>query len=154
MTTTVPRLVSQFAALGRDRRGAAALEFGVVAGLLVILLLGVWDLGNAAQQEIRMQEALRAAAEYARSFPTNTTGISAAITAALPSDWTNVTVATPVDSCACWAPGTGTTASSNCSCPSGTTLARFLTLAASRPFSAMLIQSLTSISASYVLRYQ
>jgi Flp pilus assembly protein TadG len=118
----------------RDRRGASALEFGAVGAVLAGLLLGVWDVGNAVQQQIRLTEALRAAAEYARSFPTDSTGISDAVTRALPSGWTNVTVSV------CAAP--------TCT-PQG-----FISLSASRPFSAALIRSITSISASYVIRYQ
>jgi Flp pilus assembly protein TadG len=140
--------------LARDRRGVSALEFALVAGILATILLGVWDLGNAAQQQIRMQEALRAAAQYALSFPTDSTGIRNAVTAALPSGWTNVSVSTPTSSCSCWSASGGTTTSSTCSCPSGSTLQRFITLGVSRPFSPMLLSSITSVSARYAIRYQ
>lgn len=140
--------------LARDRRGISALEFGLVGGVLVVLVLSVWDLGSAAQQEIRLQEALRAAAQYASSFPTDTAGISNAVTNALPAGWADVSVATPTNSCACWSSSGGTAASSTCSCPTGTVLERMITLGVSRPFSPLLIQSITSISASYVVRYQ
>ncbi len=137
-----------------DRRGISALEFGLIGGLLATLLLGAWDIGNAAQQQIRLHEALRAAAEYARSFPTDTTGITSAVSGALPGGWTDASVAAPVASCACWNASSGSSASSTCTCPTGETLERFLTLGVSRPFSAMLFRSLTLVSSSYVLRYQ
>ena len=140
--------------LARDRRGVSALEFGLIGGLLATLLIGTWDIGNAAQQRIRLQEALRAAAEYARSFPTDTAGISGAVIGALPAGWADASVAAPVATCACWDSASGSVASSTCTCPTGETLQRFLTLGVSRPFSAMLVKSITLVSASYVLRYQ
>ena len=59
----------------RDRRGVSALEFAVILPLLVIVFAGVFDLGNALQQSIRLEGAARAAAQYAFSNPNDEAGI-------------------------------------------------------------------------------
>lgn len=142
----------------RDRRGIVALEFALIGGMLVMVMLAVWDIGNAAQQTIRLHEALHAAGQYALSFPTDQTGIRRAVTNALPSGWTNVTVSGPAYSCTCWS-SSGSSADPSgtapaCSCPDGLTVEEFLQIGASRPLAPLLIQTLSAASASYVVRFQ
>lgn len=149
-----PCLHTRLRFLARDRRGVSALEFGLIAGVLATILLSVWDIGNAMQQEIRLEQALRAAAQYAQSFPTDTAGITAAVTNAVPAGWSDVSVAAPSSACYCASSGSAAVASPGCTCPSGETLERFLTLGASRPYSAALLTSITTLSGTYVLRYQ
>lgn len=55
--------------LMRDQRGVAALEFAVIGGLMVTLMLGAFDFGNAAQEQIALQQAVRSGGEYAVNFP-------------------------------------------------------------------------------------
>jgi Flp pilus assembly protein TadG len=74
--------------LGRDRRGAAAVEFAFIAPAMVAVMFGAYDFGNAAQQQIQLQQAVRAGGAYAISRPTDKTGIQNAVNAALPSGWT------------------------------------------------------------------
>ena len=42
--------------LWRDRCGVSAIEFAIIGSLLATLMLGAYDLGNAAQQEIQLQD--------------------------------------------------------------------------------------------------
>jgi Flp pilus assembly protein TadG len=83
----------------RDRRGTAALEFMLIALALFTLLLAVAGFGDITQRQIALQEAVRAGGEYARSFPTDQTGIQNAVTQALPSGWT--LSGTPAVTCSC-----------------------------------------------------
>jgi Flp pilus assembly protein TadG len=53
----------------RDRRGVAALEFGLIAPLMIALLLPIADLGFAALQYISAYQALRAVGAYALYHP-------------------------------------------------------------------------------------
>lgn len=101
----------------RDRRGAATLEFMLIASALFTLLFAVAGFGDVTQRQIAMQSAVRAGGEYARFFPTDPTGIQNAVTNALPSGWT-LNPATPTVTCtcagtttSCTAIGTGTTCS-------------------------------------------
>jgi Flp pilus assembly protein TadG len=136
----------------RDRRGVAAVEFALIAGALMTLLLGVYDIGNAIQQRLVLQQALRAGGLYAVSFPTQSDGIAAAINAALPASWqANVTVTPPRMWCTC--SGSGTTDSCPLSCAGGTPQV-FVTLGVSRPYSPYLFRALGDNTASYVVRVQ
>src|SRR3954447_5943663 len=92
----------------RDRRGAAALEFMLVASALFTLLLAVAGFGDVTQRNVAIQSAVRAGGEYARFFPTDATGIQNAVSGALPSGWT--LSATPTVTCSC--AGTVTSCSS------------------------------------------
>jgi Flp pilus assembly protein TadG len=61
-----------------DRRGVSAVEFALILPLLITLLLGAFDLGNAFQQNIRLESAARAAAQaaFSNSAPENMTNIA------------------------------------------------------------------------------
>src|SRR6202051_2231434 len=70
-----------------DRRAVSAIEFAMIAPIVVMLMLGAYDLGNAAQQQIALQEAVRTGGQYAIHFPTTPTGVWTAVTSAMPSGW-------------------------------------------------------------------
>ena len=98
----------------RDQRGAAAIEFILIALALFTLLLAVAGFGDVTQRQVAIQTAVRAGGEYARFFPTDPTGIQTAVTNALPSGWTLSGVPTVTCSCAgattsCSGIATGTT---------------------------------------------
>jgi Flp pilus assembly protein TadG len=84
------------------RRATAALEFGIIAPLLLLLLSATVDIGGAMHQTIRLENAARAGAQFAMSFPDDTTGISTATTDALGGAAATIVVA---QLCAC--PGGG-----------------------------------------------
>lgn len=48
----------------RDRSGVSAVEFALVAPVLLISLLGVVDIGNVVYQRADMESALRAGIQY------------------------------------------------------------------------------------------
>ncbi len=85
--------------LGRCRSGVSAVEFGVIAPAMIVLLAGLVDVAGAMQQTIRLENAARAGAQYAMSFPENTAGIMAATAASLGG--TGATVAVVPAYCAC-----------------------------------------------------
>lgn len=140
----------------QDGRGVSAIEFVAIGGMMVVLVLGTYDLGNVAQQRIELQRGVHAGGVYALAFPDQSNAIVAAVRAALPAAWTDVTITGPTLACDCLNTTTGaTTANTGCSaCPNGSILERTVTLTATRPYSAMLFTTITSNSASYVERYQ
>jgi Flp pilus assembly protein TadG len=73
------------------RRGVAALEFALIAPVMILLLLAAYDIGNAVDEQMVLQQALRAAGQYAISFPNNNSGILEAIQQGYPKSWTGVT---------------------------------------------------------------
>lgn len=87
--------------LGGCRRAAAALEFGIIAPLLLLLLSATVDIGGAMHQTIRIENAARAGAQFAMSFPDDTTGISTVTTAAFGGATADITVDVGPLICAC-----------------------------------------------------
>jgi len=137
----------------RDRRGVSAMEFGLLAPVLFTALLATFELGNAAQQQIKLQEALRAGGQHAITYPDDGIGIRATVTNALPAGWSNVTVSTPTTSCTCWSStGTASCSGSGNACSAGYVVERFMTLSGSATYTGSFVSP--TISASYVLRYQ
>jgi Flp pilus assembly protein TadG len=96
----------------RDSRGTAAVEFGFIAPVAVVLLIGVVDLGLVANTMMQLRAAARAGAQYAVENPTDTDGIEQAVlnSGALPSGGVTVT---PAVTCEC-KNGTAITCGSPC----------------------------------------
>jgi hypothetical protein len=130
-----------------DRRGVAAVEFAIIASFLLLLVLGLYDIGNAIHQRMLLQQALRAGGQYAILYPDQTgdgkaenNGIVEAIAQALPVNGSGVIIAQPVMS-----PDVGYGPP------------YYITLGASLPYAALLPffnHVLTENSASYVVRVQ
>jgi Flp pilus assembly protein TadG len=89
----------------RQCGGNAAIELALLTPPLVLLAIGTADYGFGLYQQMEVQNAAQAGAEYARKHGFSVNAIGSAITAATP-----LTVsATPA-------------ASQSCGCPSGTTI--------------------------------
>ena len=133
------------------RRGVAALEFGILASLLIVLLLGGFDVANALQQSIRLRQAVEAGSVYAVQYPGNSSGITSAIQAALPQGWNG----TAAISCSCVSSSGTASAAPSCpaTCASGS-LQSLMTLSVTMPFSPWLLASLTQVSATNVIQYK
>src|SRR5437763_17019393 len=74
------RLARRIASFIRSTAGNAAVEFGVVAPILVTLVAGTADLGLLANRKVTLDAAVRAGGEYARFDPTDATTIKALVT--------------------------------------------------------------------------
>ncbi|WP_439579389.1 TadE/TadG family type IV pilus assembly protein [Elioraea sp.] len=121
--------------LHRCRQGTSAVEFGMIAPALVLLLAGLVDFAGAMHQTIRLENAARAGAQYAMSFPEDTAGIVAATTNALGEQ--GGTVAVVPAYCAC--PGGGTTAVSCEGTPcDGAVSAVYVEVNITRPYAAVM----------------
>jgi Flp pilus assembly protein TadG len=137
----------------RDRKGVSALEFSLVASMMITLMLGAFDFGNAAQQNIQLQEAVRAGGAYALQFPTNVTGIQSAVRGAMPRGWTLSSAPSVVCECQGSSGGITTTTCATPSCAAGS--AKLVKITATMPYSALLFTgALTNNTANYVVRYQ
>jgi Flp pilus assembly protein TadG len=136
----------------RDQRGVAAFEFILIGFVLITVLFAAAGFGNVAQQQIAIQTAVRAGGEYARFFPTDSTGIENAVTNALPSGWT--LSATPTVTCSC----NGTTTSCSAIATGTTCTPPFLVNISASMAASSIITPLWSgsfnNSASYEVRIQ
>ena len=72
------RLISRLARLWADERGANAVEFAIVAPLLIAMLFGIFEFGQAVWTQGILDYAVEQAARCA-SINTTTCGSSAAI---------------------------------------------------------------------------
>lgn len=121
----------------RDCRGVAALEFGIIAPVLLILLVGVIELGFAVHQAMQVQDAAEAGALYAGKYGWKPAEISAAVVNATGAG--NIT-ASPAPVLFCGCPSTNGIATVVCTatCPSGGPAAQYVRVSASQPHEAIL----------------
>ena len=64
---------------GRWCAGAASVELALVAPILIVLFMGVWDFGRALSESARMESAAHAGALYgaqSTAYAANTSGIT------------------------------------------------------------------------------
>lgn len=134
-----------------DRAGVAAAEFALVASIILVLLLGVFDLGLWVWESMALEGAVIAGGHYAQQFPGDSTGIHDAIVAALPPSLADATIATPAMTRDCGDGGGPVPDSGVCSPGSPRT---FVTLSVSYPFSPLYLTTLTRASVQYVIRVQ
>lgn len=128
----------------RDRGGVAALEFVIVMPVLALIMVATADLGNALQQSIRLETAARAGAQYALSYPSDDTGITAQVRNSLIgwADGSDITIGTPTLRCVC--PGNASVTCANEDACSATTQ-QFITVSVTRPHAPLLITQLTTL---------
>jgi Flp pilus assembly protein TadG len=147
------------AQLARARRGIAAVEFALIAPIMVVCLLAVYDLGRALQQQIRLNQALAAGGMFAIYYPRDSAGMANVVSAAV-SSWTDVTVATPTTACYCYNAGTDASTSISCtfttqgSCTGSNVFRRYITLGASRPVTPIFFSMMNTTSVQHVVQVQ
>ena len=81
-TALIERWSRRLASVLRAERGNAAIEFALAAPMLVGLLVPVADLGMAMAQQLQVQQAAQAGAQYALLHGYSSSAISNAVTAA------------------------------------------------------------------------
>ncbi len=146
-----------------DQRGVSAIEFAFVAPIMLMLMLGAYDLGNAVQQQIDLQEAVRSGGAYAMNHSTDVSGIQTVVTNSLPSGWilTNPGGVAAV-ACSCLNTSTGdvtnlagctTTNFDTCASGSGLLVSVTATMAYTA-LTPLLANALPNNSATYVTRFQ
>ncbi|MGL4398158.1 MAG: TadE/TadG family type IV pilus assembly protein [Hyphomicrobium sp.] len=98
-------LTSAFASWRRAISGAIAVEFGLIMPVAMILMLGVVDASLAISDQLTLQAAARAGAQFGLVKPPvqgNTAPLVASVRAAMPAEWSdnytsdNATVAAAV----------------------------------------------------------
>jgi len=149
--------------LCRDQRGVSAIEFAFIAPIILMMMLGAYDLGNAAQQQIDLQEAVRSGGAYAMNHSTDVSGIQTIVTNSLPSGWplTNPGGVAAV-ACSCLDTSTGavtnlagctTTNFDTCASGSGLLVSVTATMAYTA-LTPLLANAIPNNSATYVTRFQ
>ncbi len=98
--------------------GVAAIEFAILAPLLVLLLIGVVEVGIASYEALQVQSAAEAGALYAAKNGWNLIGIEAAV---LSATGASGVTATPAPQTFCGCPQANGISITSCSatCPGG-----------------------------------
>jgi hypothetical protein len=140
--------------LRKNRRGAAAIEAALVIGLVLVpLCLGVAAYGLVLVDTARLDRALQAGLFYVWSNPTGFTTPGLQTAAAAGYDGTSYATASPAltvgaaTACKCVSSGYSPVSAVSCtgSCPSGQTVATYVTVAASATFTLpIVVRSLIS----------
>ncbi len=136
MRTIVDRAIFGRAA-GKADRGTAAIEFAIIAPVLMILLIGIVELGLGVQQAMQVQNAAEAGAVYAGKHGWDAGAIAAAVVNA--SDAGGL-AASPAPVLFCGCPGAGGIASMACNgkCPDGSAAEQYVRVSASMPHTVLL----------------
>src|SRR5438093_7316294 len=115
----------RLARLGRAVNGNAAVEFGLVAPILMGLLIPVADLGIAFSEEIQVQQAAQAGAQYALLHGYDSTAITSAVTNGTVLSGVSASPA-PTQSCGCPTGTAITSATCGSTCSNGETAGSYV----------------------------
>jgi Flp pilus assembly protein TadG len=127
------------------RRGVAAAELAIISPLLLLMLAGAYDIANVIQASLQLESAVRIGAQQALSTPGDMEAVRSAVIAAAPG-LTTAEVSQPTLACEC----AGVSAVCGTACAAGE--ARYVTLAARRSLTPLLISSMSSGSGHAVVR--
>ncbi len=132
------------AAIAGSQRGTAAVEFALATPILFGLLVPVADFGMAFSEQIQVNQAAQAGAQYAAFHPWNShsvTDISNAVTSATKLGGISASPA-PSQLCGCPNGSTITTATCSSVCPNGEAAGYYVIVNAQLPYRSTLPYSL------------
>lgn len=125
--------------------GIAATEFALVAPVLLLFLLGTFDVANLVQTSIRLERAARAGAQFAAADASDMAAIRAQVIAAWP-ELTEADVPLPTLTCEC----AGVPAACTAACAGD--FVQLVTIRAQRSITPYILQNMTSGRGSAVVR--
>jgi Flp pilus assembly protein TadG len=118
-------------------RGVAAIEFAVVAPVLIAMAIGMVDLGYGVYRSMQVQNAAQAGAQYAVAHGFNATAIASAITSA--TGYSDISASpTPSQFCGCPTSVAVSTATCNSACADGTLAGTYVTASAQATYATLL----------------
>jgi Flp pilus assembly protein TadG len=131
--------------------GASAIEFGIIAPVLAAMLVPLIDLGLAFYQQMQVDDAAQAGAQYAMAHGWNTTAIQSAVTGATALATVSASP-TPTRSCGC--PSGTAVAAAECAstCDDGLSARTYVTVSAQATYTTLI--PYPSLGSSVVLTAQ
>lgn len=128
---------------GLDQRGVSAAEFAIMAPVLILLVFGTYDLGNAIQLGLRFERVARAGAEYAIANSSDEMAIKNFMLTISP----DLLVAEVTVSCGC-----AGVAMSSCSASCASTAARTVSITVQRSITPLLLSAASKGVGNAVVR--
>jgi Flp pilus assembly protein TadG len=127
--------------LAADRSGNIIIEFALALPILIVLTLGLLDLGRYSMQKSALLQGARAGAQYGVLAPTEEANINS--TAQTATGLTGVTATSSVF-CECVS---GATVLCSTTCSGGATIRRYVTVNMNKTFDSVLTTSTLSFGA-------
>jgi Flp pilus assembly protein TadG len=137
--------------LSNDRRGMAAVELALIGGIVITLLLVVFDMGLWIWQRMQLEGAMLAGVHYAQEFPEDGDGIASTVKAALPPAMVGAANVSSQISFSCPDGSTASTFGAS-TCPGSQQV--FVQINATYPFSPLYFSAMTSNDLQYTIRVQ
>ena len=125
------------------RRGVSAAAFAIMAPVLILLVLGTYDLGNAIQLGLRLERIARAGAEYAVANSSD----EAAIKNFVVGSWPGLLASEVTVTCGC-----GNATMTSCSAACSTSSARTVSVVVQRSITPLLLSTISKGSGDAVVR--
>ncbi len=129
-----PRALSN---VDRGRSGSAALEFGLAIPLLLVILMGVTELGFAMHQAMQVYNAVEAGALYAAQNGFDSAGITTAVEKSTGSPDISATPA-PQEFCGCPDSSGIVQTACNATCNGGSPPGHYVRISAALPHQTIL----------------
>lgn len=117
-----------------SKSGSSAVEFALIAPVVGLLLLGMFDFSRLLSRKMAVDNAARAGAEYAVRFGYDSSNIAAAITAATSVSGISATPS-PTQSCGCPDAASGiAVVACGTNCPSGGSAGKYVIINAAADY--------------------
>lgn len=118
-------------------RGASAIEFAIIAPVIILMAIGVIDLGMGFYRKMQVESAAQAGAQYAMVHGSDTSSITTAVVSA--TSFSGVTATpTPSQFCGCASSIGIISAACNTPCSSGSTPGIYVTVFAQGTYATLL----------------
>jgi Flp pilus assembly protein TadG len=154
-TRTLRRSLFRLRSLRRDRRGVTAVEFAIIAPVMIGMCISVVDFGLGLYTQVQVADAAQAGAAYAMQKGYNSTAMATVAKAS--TKLTGLTVATS-QFCGCPSATGVTTTSCTASCGDGLTAGTFAQISVAKAYSTLLsypgLPTTINMSESAVARTQ
>jgi len=126
-----------FARVAGDQSGVAAVELGLLAPVLTLMMVSVIDIGLGIYRKMQVEDAAQVGAQYAMRNGFDANAISNAVISA--TSFSSITASpAPVQFCGC-ATGSGiSTVSCGTTCPGGAVAGTYTMVSAQAKYSALL----------------
>jgi Flp pilus assembly protein TadG len=120
-----------------DTSGVAAIEFGIVVPILVLMVVAVVDIGMGFYRKMQVEDAAQAGAQWAVKNGFDANAITSAVTSATSAPSISVSP-TPVQFCGCATGSTISTTTCGTTCSGGVQAGTYTTVSAQMTYNTIL----------------